>query len=274
MNFAPNTVALSLVFFLSITGKWGGSHAAEDDRREKVDVEIVLAVDTSDSVSATEHLAQVEGMARAFETQGFQRILGGLKTGKMAVSVLYWAGREQQVFAVPWAVISDLPTARAFARKIRDRAKKPWPTLSYTAIGEAMTVAAEAIMDNRFEGERKIIDLSGDDPANIGLRPRDVRDQLVAAGFTINGLPVLADRRDPESRRELVDYFEREVVGGKQSFLNPALTFGHYAEAFYRKFLSEISGVQPDGLDAYLTALASRDVPGRNVTVHLAKRPN
>lgn len=220
-----------------------------------VDVEIVLAVDTSDSVSATEHLAQVEGMAKAFETQGFQRILGGLKTGRIAVAVLYWAGRDQQVFAVPWTLIDDLKSARDFAAHIRRKASKPWPTLSYTAIGEAMTIAAEAIMDNEFEGERKIIDLSGDDPANIGLRPREVRDQLVAAGFTINGLPVLADRKDPESRRELVEYFEREVIGGRQSFLNPALTFGHYAEAFYRKFLSEVSGIAPDRLDTYLAAV-------------------
>jgi len=251
MNYLKLVSAYFLVAGLLIVSA-DITRAAE---RELVDVEIVLAVDTSDSVSATEHLAQVEGMAKAFETRGFQRILGGLKTGRIAVAVLYWAGRDQQVFAVPWTLIDDLKSAREFAAHIRRKASKPWPTLSYTAIGEAMTIAAEAIIDNEFEGERKIIDLSGDDPANIGLRPREVRDRLVAAGFTINGLPVLADRKDPESRRELVDYFEREVIGGRQSFLNPALTFGHYAEAFYRKFLSEVSGIAPDDLDTHLATV-------------------
>ena len=50
---------------------------------------------------------------------------------------------------------------------------------------------------NGYAGERQVIDVSGDGTNNRG-RPVDAaRDQAVAAGIVINGLPILNDRPQP-----------------------------------------------------------------------------
>jgi hypothetical protein len=44
---------------------------------------------------------------------------------------------------------------------------------------------------NRFQGLRKVIDISGDGPNNQGGAVTLYRDRAVAAGITINGLPLM-----------------------------------------------------------------------------------
>ncbi|MBL4907044.1 MAG: DUF1194 domain-containing protein [Sneathiella sp.] len=247
--------------------------AAEEKR--PVDVEIVLAVDISDSVSQKEHEAQIEGIAKAFESSKLQQVIKNLRTKRIAVSLLLWAGEEEQLLAVPWQEIHDSRSALAFANAVRSKQEKPWPGLLYTAMGNALQVAANAINQNEFEGDRKVIDISSDDPSNRGLEPSIARDLLLTQGIVINGLPILADRLDQESRRELVDYFYENIVGGPLSFVKPALSFSHYTEAFSRKFLIEISGIQPPTDIGYWGPPAKNlSLSALKVTVQFEKRDN
>ncbi len=211
-----------------------------------VDVEIVLAVDVSNSVSAAEHVVQIEGIARAFENPSLQQVIDNLPIGGVAVALLLWAGERQQIMIVPWFKIEDRNSARKFAAAVRSRKGKPWAGLNYTAIGDAMIVAGQAIASNNFIGRRKVIDVSSDDPSNRGLEPSIARDLLMAQGLTINGLPILADRHDQETRQELVSYFSKNVIGGPRSFVNPSLSFDHYADAILQKLTTEISGRPPE----------------------------
>src|SRR3546814_20785623 len=47
---------------------------------------------------------------------------------------------------------------------------------------------------NRFVGTRRVIDISGDGANNHGRDLAATRDEAVAAGITINGLPMAKDR--------------------------------------------------------------------------------
>ena len=81
------------------------------------------------------------------------------------------------------------------------------------------------------------VDLSGDGIANIGPPVQDVRDELVAAGITINGLAILA------SEPWLESYYDEYVIGGIGAFLLRAEDFSSFATAMHSKLLSEISGL-------------------------------
>ncbi|MEH6547446.1 MAG: DUF1194 domain-containing protein, partial [Sneathiella sp.] len=156
---------MKLIVFLSLfLIPWNTVYAGE----KAVGVEIVLAVDVSSSVSQKEHEAQIEGIAKVFEDPVILKIIDSLPTGKIAVSLLLWAGENQQLIAVPWQEISDQKTAQNFATYVRDNQKKPWTGLLYTALGDALQAAGKSFEQNEFEGDRKVIDISSDDPSNRG----------------------------------------------------------------------------------------------------------
>ncbi|MEH6525098.1 MAG: DUF1194 domain-containing protein [Sneathiella sp.] len=263
---------MKLIVFLSLfLIPWNTVYADE----KAVGVEIVLAVDVSSSVSQKEHEAQIEGIAKVFEDPTILKIIDSLPTGKIAVSLLLWAGENQQLIAVPWQEISDQKTAQNFATYVRNNQKKPWTGLLYTALGDALQAAGKSFEQNEFEGDRKVIDISSDDPSNRGAEPAIVREILLSQGITINGLPILADRADQETRRELVDYFRVNVIGGPLSFVNPAVSFEHYAEAFSQKFSIEISGIPWSGnFASYSDADLDPSSLELKVTAQFAKRDN
>ncbi|USG60317.1 DUF1194 domain-containing protein [Sneathiella marina] len=260
-----------LVFLILLIIPWNVIYADE----KAVGVEIVLAVDVSSSVSQKEHEAQIEGIAKVFEDPAILKIIDSLPTGKIAVSLLLWAGENQQLIAVPWKEIRDQKTAQIFADNVRNNQKKPWTGLLYTALGDALQAAGNSFEKNEFEGDRKVIDISSDDPSNRGAEPAIVREILIAQGITINGLPILADRKDQETRRELVDYFRFKVIGGPLSFVNPAVSFEHYAEAFSQKFSIEISGIpSPTSTFSYAKSYLKPSSSELKVTAQFAKRDN
>ena len=50
---------------------------------------------------------------------------------------------------------------------------------------------------NGYAGDRRVIDVSGDGPNNRGRPVTAARDEAVARGIVINGLPILNDRPQP-----------------------------------------------------------------------------
>ncbi len=99
-------------------------------------------------------------------------------------------------------------------------------------------LAARKLLDEAPDAaDRRLVDLSGDGIANIGPPVQDVRDELVAAGITINGLAILA------SEPWLESYYDEYVIGGIGAFLLRAEDFSSFATAMHGKLLSEISGL-------------------------------
>jgi hypothetical protein len=203
---------------------------------QPVDVALVMAVDVSDSVDADEYLLQHDGIARAFENPLLAAAITAGQRGAIEVAVLEWSDRDKQVVTVDWTRIDDAASAVAFAHKVRESQRS---SNGLTAIGDAL-LAARALFDSApAPADRKLVDLSGDGMANIGPPVREVRDALVAAGITINGLAILA------SEPWLESYYDEYVIGGAGAFLLRAEDFASFATAMHNKLLGEIAGLMP-----------------------------
>lgn len=239
---APLKVAMAW-FVLAVAAT---SSLAQTVEKLPVDLELLIAMDVSHSVTFAEHAAQIEGVARAFEHPRLVNSIRNLPGGVAAVALMLWAGPENQLLAVPWMLVHDRASAARFAALVREQREPPWKGLSFTAIGDALLHGAETIAANRFEGSRKVIDLSGDDPSNQGVDVAEARNLAVLQGVVINGLPILQDRREHEDREQLVRYFEKNVVGGNGHFVIPTIDFRDFPRAMLAKLITEVSGVQPD----------------------------
>jgi hypothetical protein len=93
-----------------------------------------------------------------------------------------------------------------------------------------------------------VIDISGDGYNNRGRPVERARDDAVAAGITINGLPIVNDRPNPWGSappRDLDRYFEERVIGGPGAFMIVAEDYTAFASAIFSKLLLEIAGDQP-----------------------------
>jgi hypothetical protein len=86
------------------------------------------------------------------------------------------------------------------------------------------------------------------------------RDRAVAAGITINGLPIVNDRAGPWGWPPLPDldlYYANCVIGGSGSFYVVANSFTDFARAVRQKLLLEIAGRVPgDGPERIFKAAA------------------
>jgi len=242
MHLLLNRLVISLFFLVIIQP----APAVGETETIKVDLELLIAMDVSHSVTHEEHAAQIEGVAIAFEHPRLVSAIRNLPTGKAAVAVMLWAGPENQLLIVPWTLIQDISDAREVADRMRRDKEPPWQGLTFTAIGDALLQGADSLTGNRFQGRRRVIDISGDDPSNQGVDVSEARDIVVLQGIVINGLPILQERREHEEKAELVNYFRDHVVGGNGHFVVPTLDFSDFPRAMLAKLISEVSGVDPD----------------------------
>lgn len=218
--------ALALIGFAAAC--LAGTAAASE--RQQVDLELVLAVDCSLSVNAREFDLQVTGIAKAFEDPAVGDAI--LSHDGVAVMLLLWSNHKQQETAVGWTLLHDRESIAAFAARVHGT--KRIAVSGGTGIGPALIFAIRSIDENAFEGDRKVIDISGDGQNNMGVEPAAVRDAAVSRGFTINGLAILDEEPGLDS------YYGSNVVGGSGAFLEIAADFDSFAEAIRRKLLREI----------------------------------
>jgi hypothetical protein len=197
---------------------------------------LVLAVDVSESVDAGEYQLQHEGIARAFENPDVIAAITNGGAGAIDVLMLEWSDRDKQAIVVDWSKVSDAASGAAFAAKVRSGARS---SNGLTAVGDALLASAAAFKTLPDEAQRRVIDVSGDGMANVGPRPDDIRDTLVAQGLTINGLAILA------SEPWLDTYYNNEVIGGDGAFLLQVKDFDSFATAIKQKLLAEISARSP-----------------------------
>lgn len=201
---------------------------------EPVRLELVLAVDCSSSVNRDEFHLQMEGIAAAFEDSSVLAALASTGELGIAVSLLQWSSAGAQVKAIPWTRIASDAEAVAFAAQVRATGRVV--PGGATALGNAMEAATAWTLDNAFQGERKVIDVSGDGRSNEGGSPAFARAAANRAGITINGLAILNEEPG------LARYYIAGVVGGPGAFLLTADDFEDFAVAMRRKLYFEIVG--------------------------------
>jgi len=199
-----------------------------------VDLELLLAVDVSPSVNTDEYDLQIRGLSEAFRHPDVvDAIRAGAPNG-IAVALMQWAGPREQALSVGWSEVRDQATADSFAEQI-DAVARP-TTNGGTAIGDALDRAIALLAENRFDGARQVIDVSGDGRTNQGESPAPIRTLAVLSGITVNGLVILDD--EPQ----LDAYYLKRVIGGPGAFVLHANGFEDFAEAIRLKLIREITG--------------------------------
>lgn len=210
-----------------------------------VDVELVLAVDISYSMDPDEQALQREGYIRALTSPEFLNAIREGMIGKIAVTYVEWAGAHEQRVIVPWRVIEGPESADAFAGEI---AKAPYRRAARTSVSGAIAFSAGLFDASGFRGIRRVIDISGDGANNHGPLVTVARDEALAKGITINGLPITAKR--PSYVTMDIDtldvYYEDCVIGGPGSFVVPIAGRDKFIEATRTKLILEIAGRVPE----------------------------
>ncbi len=210
-----------------------------------VDVELVLAVDVSYSMDPEEQALQREGYIQALTSREFLWALREGGNGKIAVTYFEWAGAADQRVIVPWRVIDGPESADSFAAEI---ANAPYRRASRTSISGAINFGRALFDNSGYRGLRRVIDVSGDGANNAGPLVAITRDETIAQGITINGLPVMLKRNNfgYVDAQELDVYYEDCVIGGTGAFVVPIRDRSEFVKATKTKLILEIAGLQPD----------------------------
>jgi Protein of unknown function (DUF1194) len=194
-----------------------------------VDLQLVLAVDVSGSVSEARFELQKRGYVAAFRDP---RLLQAIQSGtqqRIAVTMLQWTGPVLQVQVVPWQLISGEAPMHAMADAIESTPRQLFG--GGTSISGAIDYAMSLFAAAQGRGGRRVIDISGDGTNNRGRPVNEARDDAVRAGVSINGLPILA--LDPD----LDQYYLHNVIGGPSAFVVAAASY----DAILKKLVTEIA---------------------------------
>ena len=202
-----------------------------------VDLQLVLAVDASGSVNQVRFELQKHGYVAAFRNERVVKAIQSSAAGAIAVTMVQWTGPSLQALAVPWTLVKDRASADAFAASVEAAPRRLFG--GGTSISGAIDHGVTLFQSCPFSGGRKVIDVSGDGANNRGRPSSDARDQAVAGGITINGLPIL------EIEPKLDEHYRSEVIGGVNAFLVVAATFAEFADAILKKLITEIAGGPP-----------------------------
>jgi len=203
--------------------------------QELVDLELVLAVDASSSVSVQEFDLQIQGLAKAFREPEVLIAVQASGDLGIAVSLIQWSDNRKQTKAVDWTIVRSEADSLALADVIA--ATPRYLVGGGTALGGALIFATRQFDYNGIDSRRQVIDVSGDGRTNQGSQPSDARDEAVALGITINGLAILNE--DPS----IGHYYSLNVIGGTGAFVMTANDYESYALAILAKLIREIAAV-------------------------------
>lgn len=232
------------VFYL--TALFSTSSASAQD----VDLELVLAMDASGSISEHEYMLQLNGTADAFLDSNIQAAITSGPRGKIAVAIVLWSDAAFPKANSGWHILDDEASIIAFSNLVRKfnltADNKMGANGGGTGIGAGVAEAIRLIRENNLNGERMVVDVSGDGIETDFWFTRktimmpDAKLLAEINNVTINGLPILT-RDHPD----LDQYYRENVIFGPGSFIEKATDFDDFARAIRRKLFREIA--QPIG---------------------------
>jgi hypothetical protein len=222
----------------------------------EVDLELVLAVDISRSMSAADLAIQRRGYAEALLSAEVLSAIRAGFLGRIAVTYVEWSGADRQRVLADWTLISSEADAAALAARI---SAETGGSLRRTSISEGLLFAARRFDSSPFRAPRRVIDISGDGPNNEGPPVTAARDAVLARGITVNGLPLMSGlAADPLWHIDNLDLYYRDcVIGGPGAFVVPVRGWDAFADAVRRKLVLEISGLAAAGLRPAQAATAA-----------------
>lgn len=235
---------------------------AASAKAEPVDVQLVLAVDVSLSMSPMELEIQRAGYAAALTDKSvIDAIESGLH-GRIAVTYFEWAGSASQRVLVPWTVIANADDAKAVADRLT---ASPSNSARRTSISAALEFGADLLAESSFTSNKSVIDISGDGPNNQGAPILEVRDALIKQGVIINGLPLMTTGGYSSAYdvKNLDEYYTNCVIGGPGAFMIPVNAWEQFPAAIRRKLVLELAS-NPGGAIP-VQWLAQQNVPSFNM---------
>lgn len=210
----------------------------------QVDTALIVSVDVSNSVDDTRYKLQIEGIAKALEDPGVIDAITGGANGGILFSMVTWADRPTLI--LPWILIRNKQDALAAAQRVR---KLPQQGGEFTCMTRMLRSANDKIIPQiTAKATRVVIDVSGDGPENCNPDEpiEKVRDELVASGVTINGLPIVDPVAEAQAKAKgsegLEAWYKSHVQGGNGSFVLPAQGYDDFGRAIRQKFVIEVSG--------------------------------
>ncbi|MEO1209058.1 MAG: DUF1194 domain-containing protein [Cyanobacteria bacterium J06638_20] len=199
-----------------------------------VDTELSLLVDISNSIDADEYALQTEGYQTAFANLASE--FGGGDFGRVAVNLVQWSGVNLQVESVSWTLLDSESSVMQFVDTIP---VLPRASISGgTAPGTAIEFATPLFSTNEYDGQRWVMDVSGDGRGTSGVASSIARDNALAAGVdVINGLPIVGQFTD----RFFEDWYRNNIQGGEGSFTIAADGFEGIGSALEQKLIAELT---------------------------------
>ncbi|MEM7067641.1 MAG: DUF1194 domain-containing protein [Pseudomonadota bacterium] len=233
---------MRILAILLALGIWATSQVC---RAEEVDLELVLAMDASGSISKSEYILQMQGTANAFRDPAIQAAIVSGPTGKIAVNVMLWSDAAFPKINSGWYVLDSPGKANAFAAIVQSFQLDENKSIGFggggTGIGAGVEEALRLLNNNRQKGLRRVIDVSGDGVETQfwfkkSVMMPDAKILANAENVTINGLPILS-----VDFPYLDEYYRNNVITGPGAFVETASDFDDFGRAIHRKLLREIS---------------------------------
>ncbi len=140
---------------------------------------------------------------------------------------------------MPWTVIEHPADGHAFSSRLAETSIQRF---GYTSISGAIDFSLKQLRESGVTPVRQVIDVSGDGANNQGRIVTAARDEAVAQGITINGLPLMLKRPDGAWDIDNLDlYFRDCVIGGPGAFIIPLREKHQFAQAIRTKVVREIA---------------------------------
>ncbi len=236
--------AMILLMLLAVAAEFAGIPAAR--AADAVDMTLVLVSDVSRSVDDSEFQMEKSGYAAAFNDPRVLAAIHGGAIGAIAVAYVEFAGSYEVNTVLDWHVVRDAASARQFTNALDAAPRSFWGRTSISAgIDRAMQMLAE----NRFEAQRRVIDVAGDGTNNAGREVTAARDDAITAGVTVNGLAIINEHpvsytyAHVQPPGGLTEWYRQNVIGGPGSFVVEVREFATFGEAMTRKLINEIAAL-------------------------------
>lgn len=189
---------------------------------------LVLGIDVSHSIDASEYSIQVQGLADALEDPVIASTLVELNA---ALTVVQWSGETQQDLSIPWQRMLSARHVDRFRVRVANLVR-PWKK-SNTAVGASLNLMLDQFAQVP-DCTRKVIDFSGDGISNAGPLPVAARGRAKSMDVVINGLAI--DRLG----LSVTQYYKNHVTSGRDSFVVTAKGYHDYPRAIRAKLFREL----------------------------------
>lgn len=217
--------------------------------RPVTDINMVIALDRSESVSITDRTAQVESLVAALTDPRFVAAVRAGWQGRIGITVMTWSSFERTQVVVPWTLFAGeadaagiIVTLRDYQASGGDVSHKP-----QTDIALALGAGAQLMDQAPFPTTKRILNIISDGIDNFGREAFVDRDLALEHGIIINGLVHARGHAIAIVTR----FFETQVIGGPYSFVLATPTPETFTDAMLRKMLMEIADAtrssRPDG---------------------------